>query len=155
MLFRSGLSRATWPARYEIIHRDPLVIYDGAHNPQGVDAAVKSTARYFPDRRVFALSGVLRDKDYDYIASRIASVACKIYTITPDNPRALSAEEYAEAFVRHGSTAIPCDGVKEALFKAIEDAARDGAHLICLGSLYTYVELYGALKEYKNLKKEI
>ena len=43
---RVGLENAKWHARFEIIARDPLVIFDGAHNPQGIDAAVKSILKY-------------------------------------------------------------------------------------------------------------
>ena len=138
---REGLLAATWCARFEIINEDPLIIYDGAHNPEGVDAAVKSAEKYFIGKRVYALSGVLRDKDYEYIAARIASVAERVYTLTPDNPRALSAEEYAAEFIKCGVEAFPNSTVKDALQSAKDAARRDQAVLLCLGSLYTYCEI--------------
>ena len=147
---REGLARARWRARFEVIAEDPTVIFDGAHNPQGIDAAVSSIKHYFPDRRVAVLTGVLRDKDYHVIAERISEVADRAFTITPDNPRALTAEEYAEELSHFGITATPTVGVGEALRLGMEYAAEQGTALCCLGSLYTYVEVIDALRGMKK-----
>ena len=147
---REGLARARWRARFEVIAEDPTVIFDGAHNPQGIDAAVSSIKHYFPDRRVAVLTGVLRDKDYHVIAERISEVADRAFTITPDNPRALTAEEYAEELSRFGITATPTVGVGEALRLGMEYAAEQGTALCCLGSLYTYVEVIDALRAMRD-----
>ena len=142
-----GLSKATWPARFEVIDRDPLTIFDGAHNPEGIDAAVKSIRHYFKGQRVFAVTGVLRDKDYGYIAKKLATVIDRAYTITPDNPRALTAEEYKEVLKSEGVDAVATESIKEALRLAREDARLAGANTVCLGSLYTYSEIISALNE--------
>ena len=143
---RYGIRNALWPARFEIIHRDPLVIFDGAHNPQGVEAAVESIKQYFGDKRVVILSGVLRDKDYRRIAGKISEVATRVYTITPDNPRALSAEDYAEVYRSLGIEATPFPSVKEALDSAIGFVSESDTALCCLGSLYTYGEVIKAIR---------
>jgi dihydrofolate synthase/folylpolyglutamate synthase len=144
---KAGLSKATWPARFEVIDRDPLTIFDGAHNPEGIDAAVKSIRHYFKGQRVFAVTGVLRDKDYGYIAKKLATVIDRAYTITPDNPRALTAEEYKEVLKSEGVDAVATESIKEALHLAREDARLSGANTVCLGSLYTYSEAISALNE--------
>ena len=146
---RSGLSSAVWHARFEVISTDPLIIYDGAHNPQGIDAAVESIEGYFKDG-VYAISGVLRDKDYERIAKTLSRVAKRAYTITPDNPRALSAEEYAEVLRGCGIDAQPADSIPSAIAAAMADAERDGMPLVCLGSLYTYADVTTAVKAIKS-----
>ena len=146
---RRGLALAEWRGRFEIIERDPLIIFDGAHNPQGIDAAVASIKQYFKDERVVIFTGVLRDKDYKYIASRLATVASSAVTIMPDNPRALSAEEYAEELRIFGIDVSPCASVSEALDKGREMAKNEGRALCCLGSLYTYVDVINSLKKEK------
>ncbi len=138
---RRGLAEARWPARFEIITEDPTVIFDGAHNPQGVDAAVESIRSYFGDKRIVVLSGVLRDKDYRRIAESISEVACAVFTITPDNSRALSAEEYAAVYGALGIKATPCDSISDALSQGISAAKENDTALCCLGSLYTYCEV--------------
>lgn len=143
---REGLLAARWRARFEIIGNEPQIIFDGAHNPQGIDAAVESIKHYFGNERVIIFTGVLRDKDYKYIASRLCEVASSVFTITPDNPRALSAEEYAETIGALGVSATPCASIAEALGKAADAARREGRTLCCLGSLYTYVDVINCLK---------
>ena len=140
-VLHEGLRGARWRGRFEIIMREPTVIFDGAHNPEGIASAVESIKHYLGEERVYVFSGVLRDKDYSYIASRISEVASRAYTITPDNPRALTAEEYAGELQRCGVEALHYSGIGEALAAAIADAKKDGRVLVCLGSLYTYVDV--------------
>lgn len=142
---KTGLEKATWRARFEIIERDPLVIFDGAHNPQGIRAAVDSIKTYFGDTKVCVFTGVLKDKDYNVIAKTLAEVTDTAFTITPDNPRALSAESYAEVLNGCGITATPCKDISEALSLGKLAAKEKGTALCCLGSLYTYVEVIKAL----------
>jgi dihydrofolate synthase/folylpolyglutamate synthase len=141
----SGLLRSKWRARFEIIKEDPTVIFDGAHNPEGISAAVESIKHYFGDKKVVVFTGVLRDKDYDYIAGRLSEIADAAFTITPDNKRALSAEEYAENLKAYGVKATACDSVGEALREGERCAKERDTALCCLGSLYTYVEVISAL----------
>lgn len=142
---RVGLKVAKWPARFEIIHKNPLVIFDGAHNPQGISAAVESIKRYFGNQRVVILTGVLADKDYLQIAGSISQVACKVYTITPSNPRALSAQRYAEIFTERSIDSNACSSVDEAITLGLAEAQKIGTALLCLGSLYTYGEVTDAI----------
>ena len=138
---KKGLKKASWPARFEILSKEPLVIFDGAHNPQGISAAVESIKLYFADTKVYLLTGVLRDKDYTAIAKDLSTVASKAFTLTPDNPRALTAKEYAQVLENAGISSTPSDSIKEAFERAKEAAKNDGVTLICLGSLYVYSSL--------------
>ena len=144
---KSGLASAKWPARFEIIRRDPLVIFDGAHNPQGISSAVESIKRYFGDEKVLVLSGVLRDKDYNFIAGKLSEIAKAAFTLTPDSPRALSAEDYAATLSSHGVPATPYPSIADALRAAIKAATETNSALVCLGSLYTYADVTRVIEE--------
>ena len=61
---RRGLRNVQWPGRFEILSGDPLVIVDGAHNPNGVEALTESIGMYLPGRHITFLMGVMADKDY-------------------------------------------------------------------------------------------
>ena len=137
----SGLFEARWQARFEIISSDPLIIYDGAHNPQGIESAVRSIKGYFGDKRVIVLSGVLKDKDYRFIAAKLSEIAAEAVTLTPVSPRALSAEEYAEVLAENGVKATPVSNISEAFATAKQIARAAELPLVCLGSLYTYVDI--------------
>ena len=138
---RAGLAAARWPARFEILSSEPLIIFDGAHNPEGITAAVESIKHYFGEKKVYLLSGVLSDKDYRYIAAKVAEVASRAFTMTPDNPRALSAEEYAEVLGENGVLATSYPDIRAAFTAAKSAARQDGVPLVCLGSLYTYTDI--------------
>ena len=141
-----GLSLARWNARFEVINKDPLVIFDGAHNPQGILSATESISHYFNGYKVIVLSGVLADKDYRYIASKLSEISDRAFTITPDNPRALSAEDYAKVLCENGMNATATDGISSAIKMAVEEAGKTERPLVCLGSLYTYADVVAALR---------
>lgn len=138
---RKGLATVRWPGRFEVLSREPLVIFDGAHNAEGIAAAVKSIRHYFPDRKVYVLTGVLQDKDYHAIAKDLAQVACRAFVLTPDNPRALAGETYAALLTALGVDATAYGSISEAYAAARDAAKAEGVPLCCLGSLYTYASL--------------
>ena len=137
---RAGLAEVTWPARFEKLSiEDPIIIYDGAHNPQGVRALVRSIGTYFPDQKVNILSGVMGDKDYGEMVERLKPLTERAFTVMPpDNPRSLDAASYAEVYVRNGIDVTPFDNLHDAVRAAIRDCRENGLPLICMGSLYLY-----------------
>ena len=136
-----GLESALWAGRFEIIDREPLTIFDGAHNAQGIEAAARSIRHYFGDEKVYVLTGVLKDKDYEYIAKELSTVADRAFVITPDSPRALDATDYAALLGSLGVDAKPFPSIAEAFGEARMAALAAKRPLVCLGSLYTYVDI--------------
>ena len=144
---KDGFGEAKWHARFEIISKNPLVIADGGHNPEGVCSAVASVKKYFGSQKIKILTGVMADKDYNYIADKISSVASKVYTVTPDNPRALDASEYAKIFMSMGICATAFPSVYDALCSAYTSSKTDNVPILCVGSLYMYSEVCNALSK--------
>ncbi len=142
---RKGLASTVWHARFEVINKDPLIIADGGHNPEGIDGAIESVKRYFPNEKVGIITGVMADKDYKYMASRMSEVASDVFCLTPDNPRALPAEDYARVFASLGVNSTACASVTDAVRSALSWAKKNGRPIICLGSLYMYGDIVKAL----------
>ncbi|MBO5287078.1 MAG: bifunctional folylpolyglutamate synthase/dihydrofolate synthase [Clostridia bacterium] len=142
---RNGLKNAKWSARFEKICENPKIYFDGGHNPQGVDACVESIKQYFKEEKLYFITGVMADKDYEYIASKISQVAEKVFCITPNNPRALNAQAYTEVFQNKGTQAKAYNTVSDAIVASMEDARENKRTIFCLGSLYMYTELVDAL----------
>ena len=149
----TGLEEARWSARFEIINHLPLIIFDGAHNPEGISSAVESIKHYFGKEKVIVVSGVLRDKDYNYIASRLSEVAAAAYTITPNNPRALAASDFAALLSSMGVESVANESIAEALSRAVARADKSGEAIVCLGSLYTYVDVTAELEKLDIAKR--
>lgn len=136
-----GIDQARWPARFELLSRDPAVIYDGGHNEEGVRAAA-DTVRAILGGKVVLVTGVMRDKAYDKMATTLAEIATCAYTLTPDNPRALPADEYAAVLRAHGIQAEAAPSVADAVAAGIRAAKAQALPLLILGSLYTYKDVY-------------
>ncbi|MBR2721244.1 MAG: bifunctional folylpolyglutamate synthase/dihydrofolate synthase [Clostridia bacterium] len=147
---RNGLATVAWPSRFELMRKDPVVICDGGHNPQGVGAAVASVREYFPDQRVNVLTGVMVDKSYREMIERLMPVTHRAYTVTPQNPRALPAKEYAAQLLSHGVDAVAFDSIKEGLQAAIDASRKEKRPLLCLGSLYLYGSIAELLEQMGN-----
>lgn len=143
---REGLLAVRWPARFELLSRDPIIIYDGGHNPEGVRAAVASIKAYFPNQKVNLLGGVMADKDRGEMIETMKPVAARAFAVTPNNPRALTAHEYAVQLASFGIPATSYKSVLEGVKAAIESSKKEGIPLICLGSLYLYEEVEKAVR---------
>ncbi len=133
---RDGLEQAHWPGRVEVLRRDPIVIVDGAHNPQGTTALAETLRSIFPGRKLTIVCGVLADKDYDSSLDVIAPLAEKFYAVAPNSYRALSAEKLAEEIrIRCHAPVRSFDTISDALDTVLAEAAKDD--IICVfGSLY-------------------
>ena len=143
---RTGVATARWPGRFEKLSEKPLILSDGAHNPEGVDAAVASIQAYFKGEKVLILTGVMADKDYEGMVKTLAPVTAEAFTLTPDNPRSLPAADFAAAFARTGIPAKAFDSVPAAVAAAVARAKESGTPLVSLGSLYMYCEVTAALE---------
>lgn len=142
---RAGLEGARWHARFEVISKSPLIIFDGAHNPQGVCEAVESFKKYFGNEKLLVITGVMADKDYNYIAEKISEIADCVYCITPDNARALNAKEYSEVYAKLNVKSQYFSTINEALASAIKEAMTSKKSIACLGSLYMYGDVAKSL----------
>lgn len=144
---RLGLKKAKWPARFELISREPIILFDGGHNPEGVSAAVESAKLYFSEEKILLLTGVMADKDYDFMANKMSQIAKEAFCITPSNPRSLEAEKFAESFRSRNIPARAFKSAEEGLYYAIDKAKKEKTPLLCLGSLYMYGEIISAFKK--------
>ena len=118
-----------------MLRRDPVFIVDGGHNPHGIRATAESLRRLFPGRKITFVTGVMADKDVESILGLIVPLASEFFTVRPDNPRAMRAEELAARIEALGARATPCGSVAEGVAKAIEAEGADGV-ACALGSLY-------------------
>jgi len=144
---KQGLSAVSWPARFELIRQDPLFIYDGGHNPQGIKAAV-DTYKFCINKAV-VLIGVMADKDYTVELDMLMEIADSFITVTPNNARSLPAKELALVIERLGGVASAADTVE----RGVEMALATGKNILATGSLYMYEEVKKALD--KLLPKNI
>ena len=135
-----GLESTVWPARMELARRDPDVILDGGHNPQCIEALTESLKRLYPGEKFWFLTGVLADKDFEDMFSRMLPVARGFVTITPDSSRAMTARKLADYLRAQGAQAEACADASEGLERVLRLAGEHGVVCVC-GSLYMIGEV--------------
>ncbi len=143
---RRGLAAVRWPARFEVLCHDPVVILDGGHNPQGISAVVESMEQIFPGRKFTLLMGVMADKDVDSMLACLIPIVKQAITVTPNNTRAMFAQELCKRMSAHGIPAQACKNIKEGVIAAMELAGQDGI-VLALGSLYLSGDVRSILQQ--------
>lgn len=139
-----GMKRAHFPGRFEVFSEDPLVIADGAHNPNGAAELARCIREYIPERNIYFVMGVMADKDYKSMLRILMPLAEGAITVTPDSPRSLPAENLAMIIEEEfGVEAQAIPDMKDALDAALCRIGQDEAICIC-GSLYQL----GSVQEY-------
>lgn len=150
---RKGINNTVWHGRFEKICSEPCIITDGAHNPDAAKMLRETIDRDYPDTQFVYIMGVLGDKDFSKVIEYMADRAVKIYNVTPDNPRALSADKLAEAVSRINANVEAVSAVEEALDKAVEeyDKIRGKKAILAFGSLSYLGTLTDSVnKKYRN-----
>ena len=88
-----GIQNTVWPGRFEVIGEQPLFIIDGAHNEDAALQLSASVEKYFTNIPITYIIGVLADKEHKKVLEAMLPYAGAVFTVTPDNPRAMRAEE--------------------------------------------------------------
>ena len=145
---RKGLAEVKRPARFEVLMEHPVFIADGSHNPGAVEAFARSLKELFPDRKFIFITGVLADKDFGEMYNPLLGMEKIIYTITPDNPRALPADRLAVVLRQRGAFAEAVGSVENAVSKALSAAGQEDIR-VAFGSLYYMGDLREIVRTHK------
>ncbi|MDO5016493.1 MAG: folylpolyglutamate synthase/dihydrofolate synthase family protein [Eubacteriales bacterium] len=98
---KEGLERAIWPGRLEVLRDQPLILLDGAHNPQGCASLCRELDLLLGDQPAVYLTAMMRGKDYPRMLDRVfgqrKNKIDSIYCTRTPLPSTLSAGEIAEA----------------------------------------------------------
>lgn len=93
---RAALASTGIPGRLEIISTQPLCIFDGSHNPPGMEETMRSLDQILERRRLIAVISILRDKEALEMMRHLAPRCDIIFATQSSSPRALTADELAE-----------------------------------------------------------
>lgn len=131
----AALAVVTFHGRFEILHRDPVILIDGAHNPNGIEYFVKNIKTYFPGNKINLYFGMLADKDIDLALDYLMPVTGEVHTLTPENDRALPAEKMAMMICEKYDKQVNFYDTIEAAVDSIDLNCKDRINVF-VGSLY-------------------
>ncbi len=137
---RQGLRQTSWPGRLEVVLRQPLVLFDAAHNPDGACALAASLKSLVGDRPVDLLFGVLRDKRWQEMVDVLAPRVDRVTVTRVPNDRSEDAAIVAAAFARY-SPARVVEDPRDAFMNLVQAAGAERA-VVVAGSIF----LIGALE---------
>ena len=143
---RAGFAAVTSPGRCEVVHRDPTVILDAAHNPHGAKALADTLLNEFNFDEIIAVVGVFGDKDATGIFQELEQIVDHVIVTQSSSSRAMPSGELEKI----ASKIFGADRVFEvsdlgaALDRAVGDAVRplseDTVGIIVTGSVVTVGE---------------
>ncbi|MEH7249922.1 folylpolyglutamate synthase/dihydrofolate synthase family protein [Neobacillus niacini] len=90
-----GIENTFFPGRFEVISENPLIILDGAHNPDAIYQLIETIKEEYPNRRYHFIFGALKDKNTKLMIEMIEQIAHKITFIHFNFARAATAERLA------------------------------------------------------------
>jgi dihydrofolate synthase/folylpolyglutamate synthase len=135
----SGLAKVSWPGRFQILSRRPLLVVDGAHNPDSARKLRQSLVQYFDFAQAILVIGVSCDKDVAGIISELVPLFDKVIVTHSRHPRAMALEQLIAEFRWCGVEVQAVEAVPEALSLALSMAG--AGDLVCVaGSLFVVGE---------------
>jgi dihydrofolate synthase/folylpolyglutamate synthase len=155
---RAGFANVTSPGRCEVVHRDPTIILDAAHNPHGASALADTIQSEFTFDDVIGIFAPMGDKDVRGILLELEQVMDSVIVTTNSSPRGMNVSELeliaAEIFGI--DRVFSANSLTEAVDKAIKDSIRplseDTIGILITGSVVTAGEARTILR--KKFAKE-
>lgn len=147
-IMKEAFKKVVWQCRFEVYSKAPLVIFDGAHNSDGVNELCKIVKNNFSREDVSILVSVLKDKDKKSMFEKLNTISSNIIiTSIPDNPRGTTAADlysYVDEKIKNDFE------YEEDPIKAYEKAVSKNKKItVCCGSFYILIKLKEGLNEKK------
>jgi dihydrofolate synthase/folylpolyglutamate synthase len=138
----NALLTISWPGRFEIVDQeDSLIVIDGAHNLAGATVLRTNLDKYFSDKEIVFLLGVLKDKDIEGILHTLVRPDNLVVVTQPESQRAATPEFIANKVV--AKQVEVASSIESGLARAKELAKPN--KIVCIaGSLY----LIGAVRKF-------
>ena len=150
---RAGFANVSSPGRCEIIHRDPTIILDAAHNPHGARAIAETIQSEFTFDDVTGIIALMADKDALGILHALEPIMNQVIVTTNSAERSMSVKdlEVLATQVFGADRVFSQPTLTEAIEKAIKDSVRplseESLAILITGSVVTVGEARTAVRK--------
>jgi dihydrofolate synthase/folylpolyglutamate synthase len=145
-ILRQGLADLRTPGRLEIVAREPTIVLDGAHNPDGARALAEELPRFFRWERLHVVLAVSANKDVGGVVAPIAALADAVYATRNESVRSAEPEAVVSAARAAGASTVVVQPSVAAAIDAARAAADPGDVVLVTGSLFTVGDAKRALR---------
>ena len=157
-IVRQAFASVESPGRIEVLHRDPTVIVDAAHNPHGANALAKTLAAEFDFESIFGVLAILGEKDVHGVLLELEPVIDRLIVTQNSSPRALPVDElYEKAINVFGTERVyKEDNLRSAITYALEQCTlvnqvSEGVSAVLItGSVVTAGETRAIIRKIKG-----
>ncbi|MEQ8319865.1 MAG: folylpolyglutamate synthase/dihydrofolate synthase family protein [Rhodospirillales bacterium] len=142
----AGLRNVSWPGRLQQLHNGPVidllpagweVWLDGGHNPDAGETIARYIRRFWQDKPVYLIAGMINSKQPKGYFSPLADLVESVHCVTiPREEAAIPAAELARIAAAAGLKAAASETLIDAAREIASDAKTEGARLLICGSLY-------------------
>jgi dihydrofolate synthase/folylpolyglutamate synthase len=150
---QAALSAMRFPGRMEVLGRKPLILLDGAHNPEGARALSAHLRRHYPGKRWIVLNGFLADKDHASFVKSFAPMTDLSIVTEPQSGRAERAVRVQLDWEREGVRSLCVADWEQAIDLALSSSKKSGTPLLITGSLYLAGDCRKKLVGLRGLEK--
>jgi dihydrofolate synthase/folylpolyglutamate synthase len=141
---RAGFAAVRWPARFEIVRRDPPVIFDSAHNQDSFARLYETLELCFPGLPIYLIFGASEDKNIPGMFAEMKPKIKRLLITRSSHPRALPPEQIVPLADQAGlpyETVVP---VEAAFGRALELSKKDGSIVLSAGSMFVTADVMKA-----------
>ena len=138
---RYGFKNVSARGRMEIVSKDPLVIYDVAHNPNAVENLFNSLNKHFPTKNIVTLLALLKEKDYKEIIKGLFGKCTKLICSEIPGHDSISAANLSEEGKKHGIDSVIIPELENGIQIGLEAVDSDSLFII-FGSHYFAENVY-------------
>ncbi len=144
-----------WPGRLEVLRKKPLILLDGAHNPDAARVLVSFLRKEYPRKKWIVLNGFLKDKDYETCAKILSPLTTLSLVTEPPSDRTEKGEKVFRAWERERvSSLLVRDWEKALAIGLIKSGVSSNPFpLLITGSLYLGGACRKRLIGYKGLER--
>lgn len=143
---QEGFAEVKWPARFEVVRREPPVIFDSAYNQDSFVRLSQTLEDYFPNRPVYLVFGSSEDKNILGMFAEIKSQVRRMFVVKADHPRALEPEKITELARQAEIPSEVADSVESAFTRALTLSELDDSIVLSAGSIFVTAEAITAWK---------
>jgi dihydrofolate synthase/folylpolyglutamate synthase len=158
---RAGFANVTSPGRCEVIHRDPTIILDAAHNPHGAKAIAETMQSEFTFDEVTGIVALMADKDALGILQALEPVMNQVIVTSNSSERSMSMAELSKLATQvFGADRVFAEEtLQSAIDRAVKDAIRplsdESLAILITGSVVTVGQARTVVrKKYAKLSEE-